>query len=130
MRPRLCMNSLAQGGRGERRVPFAPPVLRAGHILRKMVRIEPMADRIFPLNRRELMAGWGAAALGPAIPPMAVAQGRPSLTLQAKAGAIALRPGGPETPVWSLDAPTADRDVGLKRGGMLEITLLNHLPAP
>src|SRR6266545_3870445 len=44
-----------------------------------------MADRIFPLNRRELMAGLGAAALGPAIPPMAVAQGRPSMTLHAKA---------------------------------------------
>jgi FtsP/CotA-like multicopper oxidase with cupredoxin domain len=95
-----------------------------------MVRIEPMADRIFPLNRRELMAGLGAAALGPAIPPTAVAQGRPSLMLQAKAGAIALRPGGPETPIWSLDGPTPDRDAALKRGGMLEITLLNDLPVP
>jgi FtsP/CotA-like multicopper oxidase with cupredoxin domain len=89
-----------------------------------------MADRIFPLNRRELMAGLGAAALGPAIPPMAVAQGRPSLTLQAKAGVIALRPGQPETPIWSLGGPTPDRDVGLKRGGRLEITLLNDLPVP
>jgi len=89
-----------------------------------------MADRIFPLNRRELMAGLAAAALGPAIPPMAVAQGRPSLTLEAKAGAIALRPGQPETPIWSLGGPTPDRDVGLKRGGTLEITLLNDLPVP
>src|ERR1700687_5317388 len=80
------------------------------------------------LNRRELMAGLGAAALGPAIPPMAVAQGRPSLTLQAKAGAIALRPGQPETPIWSLGAPTSD--LSLKRGGTLEITLLNDLPVP
>jgi len=40
-----------------------------------------MADRIFPLNRRELMAGLGAAALGPALPPMDVAQARPSLDL-------------------------------------------------
>ena len=61
-----------------------------------------MADRIFPLNRRELMAGLGAAALGPAIPPMAVAQGRPAMTLHAKADVIALRPGGPDTPIWSL----------------------------
>ena len=89
-----------------------------------------MADRIFPLNRRELMAGLGAAALGPAIPPMAVAQGRPSLTLQAKAGAIALRPGQPETPIWSLGGPTTDRDVGLKRGDAVEVTLLNDLPVP
>src|SRR6202171_4919765 len=87
-----------------------------------------MADRIFPLNRRELMAGLGAAALGPAMPPMAVAQGRPSLTLQAKAGAIALRPWQPETPIWSLGAPTSD--LSLKRGGTLEITLLNDLPVP
>ena len=89
-----------------------------------------MADRIFPLNRRELMAGLGAAALGPAIPPMAVAQGRTSLTLQAKAGAIALRPGQPETPIWSLGGPTPDRDVGLKRGDAVEVTLLNDLPVP
>ena len=89
-----------------------------------------MADRIFPLNRRELMAGLGAAALGPAIPPMAVAQGRPAMTLHAKADVIALRPGGPDTPIWSLGGPTADRDIGLKRGGTLEITLLNDLPVP
>jgi FtsP/CotA-like multicopper oxidase with cupredoxin domain len=89
-----------------------------------------MADRIFPLNRRELMAGLGAAALGPAIPPMAVAQGRPSLALQAKASAIALRPGQPETPIWSLGGSAPDRDIGLKRGGALEITLLNDLPVP
>ncbi len=89
-----------------------------------------MADRIFPLNRRELMAGLGAAALGPAIPPMAVAQGRPSLTLQAKAGAIALRPGGPETPIWSLGGPAPDRDISFRRGDAVEITLLNDLPVP
>ena len=89
-----------------------------------------MAERIFPLNRRELMAGLGAAALGPAIPPMAVAQGRPSLTLQAKAGAIALRPGGPETPIWSLGGPAPDRDISFRRGDAVEITLLNDLPVP
>jgi FtsP/CotA-like multicopper oxidase with cupredoxin domain len=61
---------------------------------------------------------------------MAVAQGRTSLTLQAKAGAIALRPGQPETPIWSLGGPTTDRDVGLKRGDAVEITLLNDLPVP
>ena len=87
-----------------------------------------MADRIFPLNRRELMAGLGAAALGPAIPPMAVAQGRPSLILRANAGVAAIRQGGPETPIWSLGAPTSD--LSLKRGGTLEITLLNDLPVP
>ena len=89
-----------------------------------------MADRIFPLNRRELMAGLGAAALGPAIPPMAVAQGRPSLMLHAKAGAIALRPGQPETPIWSLGGSAPDRDISFKRGDAVEVTLLNDLPVP
>ena len=89
-----------------------------------------MADRIFPLNRRELMAGLGAAALGPAIQPMAVAQGRPSLTLQAKAGAIALRPGQPETPIWSLGGPAADRSISFRRGDAVEVILLNDLPVP
>jgi len=87
-----------------------------------------MADRIFPLNRRELMAGLGAAALGPAIPQMAVAQGRPSVILRANAGIAAIRQGGPETPIWSLGVPTSD--LSLKRGGTLEITLLNDLPVP
>ena len=95
-----------------------------------MVRIALMADRIFPLDRRQLLAGLGAAALGPVMPSMAAAQGpRPSLTLQAKTGVIALRPGGPATPVWSLGGPPADRDIRFKRGEALEVTLLNDLPA-
>jgi FtsP/CotA-like multicopper oxidase with cupredoxin domain len=85
-----------------------------------------MANSIFPLNRRELVAGLGAALLTPAMPSIVSAQGRPSLTLQAKAGAIALRPGPPDTPIWSL----AGRDAGLrcKRGDALEITFGNELP--
>src|SRR5258705_12900202 len=67
----------------------------AGHIQQKMVRIPGMADRIFPLNRRELIAGLGAAVLCPAMPPVVLAQGpRPSMMLRAKADVIALRPGG------------------------------------
>ena len=58
-----------------------------------MVRIDLMADRIFRLDRRELLAGLGAAALGPAVPDIAAAQSRLSLKLQARAGSIALRPG-------------------------------------
>ena len=59
---------------------------------------------------------------------MAAAQGRPSLTLRANAGVAAIRQGGPETPVWSLGAPTPD--LSLKRGDTLELTLLNDLPVP
>jgi FtsP/CotA-like multicopper oxidase with cupredoxin domain len=89
-----------------------------------------MADRIFPLDRRELIAGLGAVALVPALPPMATAQGRPSLMLRAKAGAAALRAGQPDTPVWTLEGPPPDRDVSLKRGDALELTLQNDLPVP
>jgi FtsP/CotA-like multicopper oxidase with cupredoxin domain len=108
----------------------APPAA-TGHIQRKMVRIGLMADRILPLDRRELMAGLAAVVLSPAMPSMAAAQGsRRSMTLRAKADVVALRPGGPDTPIWSLGGPTPDRDIGLTRGGTLEITLLNDLPVP
>jgi FtsP/CotA-like multicopper oxidase with cupredoxin domain len=86
-----------------------------------------MADRIFPVNRRQLLAGLGATAFGPTIPFIAAAQGRASLMLQAKSGGIALRPGETDTPVWLLESPTPAR---FKRGEELEITLHNELPAP
>src|SRR5260370_37813383 len=89
-----------------------------------------MADRILRLDRRALMAGLGAAVLGPAMASVAGAQGRPSLTLQAKAGVIALHPGGPDTPIWSLQRPTPDPGFHFKRGAELEITLQNQLPVP
>jgi FtsP/CotA-like multicopper oxidase with cupredoxin domain len=77
------------------------------------------------------MAGLGATALGPAMPLTAAAQGRRSLALQAKADAIALRPGEPDTPIWSLAGPAAP-DLGLrfKWGDELEIMLSNDLPVP
>jgi FtsP/CotA-like multicopper oxidase with cupredoxin domain len=99
-----------------------------------MVRIGVMANRIPRLDRRELLAGLGAAVLGPAMPSTADAQGaqgiqqRPSLALQAKAETIGLRPGGPDTPIWSLGGPTPDRDFRFKRGDAPEIALLNELP--
>ena len=87
-----------------------------------------MADRIFRLDRRELVTGLGAAVLSPALPRIAAAQGRRSLMLHAKAGAIALRPGEANTPIWSLLGPAPERDISLKRGDELEITLANELP--
>src|SRR5258707_3381244 len=65
----------------------------------------PMADRILRLDRRELLAGLGAAGLAPAMASIAGAQGRLSLTLPAKTGVIALRPGGPGTPIWAPQGP-------------------------
>jgi FtsP/CotA-like multicopper oxidase with cupredoxin domain len=85
-----------------------------------------MADRIFPLNRRQLVAGLGASALVPAMPSMATAQGRTALTLQARPGTAALRPGQLDTPIWSLLPP--DARVRFKRGDELQVTLENGLP--
>ena len=96
----------------------------------KMVRIGAMADRIPRLHRRDLLAGLGATALAPAFPSIAAAQARPSLALQAKDGLIALRPGKPDTPIWSLQAATSDPAIRFKRGEKLEITIRNELPVP
>jgi FtsP/CotA-like multicopper oxidase with cupredoxin domain len=98
-----------------------------------MVRIGIMADRISRLDRRELMAGLGAVglgatALGSATPRMAAAQGHPPLKLQAKVDTLALRPGEPDTPIWSLQG--AKPGTGFRRGDILEVALSNELPVP
>jgi FtsP/CotA-like multicopper oxidase with cupredoxin domain len=49
------------------------------------------------------------------------------LLLQARASAVALRPGGPDTQVWSLQAQVAGQ---VRRGDELEITFQNNLPVP
>ncbi|MFH1344478.1 MAG: multicopper oxidase domain-containing protein [Pseudomonadota bacterium] len=89
-----------------------------------------MADRILRLHRRGLLAGLGATALAPALPSIAPAQARPSLALQAKQGSVALRPGKPDTPIWTLQAATSDPAIRFKRGEELEITIRNELPVP
>jgi FtsP/CotA-like multicopper oxidase with cupredoxin domain len=89
-----------------------------------------MADRIFRLDCRELLAGLGATTLGAAMPGIAAAQSRLSLKLQARAGSIALRPGQPETPIWSLQNSPPDPGLRFRRGEELEIAIQNDLPAP
>lgn len=91
-----------------------------------MVRIGLMASPKSLLDRRELMAGLGAAALLPIWPATSSAQGRAALALQAKADALVLRPGVPETPVWSLAGP----EIRFKRGDTVEVALANELPQP
>lgn len=95
-----------------------------------MVRIAPMTDRIHQLDRRELLAGLGATALAPAMSSIGAAQGRPSLALQAREGTLALRPGGPETPIWTLDGPAPGPGFRFQRGETVEIALGNGLPVP
>jgi FtsP/CotA-like multicopper oxidase with cupredoxin domain len=91
-----------------------------------MVRIGPMASPKLPLNRRALMSGLGALVLSPTSPLITKAQGRPTLALQAKADSLALRRGGPDTPVWSLGSP----DLRFKRGDTVEVAFGSQLPVP
>src|SRR4051812_44013408 len=88
-----------------------------------------MADRNLPLNRRELLAGFGATVLSPTISRSAVAQTRPRLLLEASPGAASFRPGAPDTPIWSLLAPSST-SLRFKRGDSLEVALETRLPVP
>jgi FtsP/CotA-like multicopper oxidase with cupredoxin domain len=91
-----------------------------------MVRINRMADRIFRLDRRALLAGLGAAVLNPPAVAAAAAQGRPALMLQAKADVLALRSGEADAPIWSLGGS----ELRFRRGDGPEITFANDLPTP
>src|SRR5437762_12768960 len=91
-----------------------------------MVRVGPMASPKFPLDRREMMAGLGAAVLAPIWPVAARAQARPALALQARAESVVLRPNAPATPIWLLQGP----ELHFKRGEALDIVFGNELPVP
>jgi FtsP/CotA-like multicopper oxidase with cupredoxin domain len=87
-----------------------------------------MADRIRGLDRRELMAGLGAAVLGQAVP--AIAETRPSLALTAKPDVLGLRPGESDSPIWSLRAPMPAPELRFKRGDTLDMSLANETTSP
>ena len=89
-----------------------------------------MSDCILRPDRRQLLAGLAATALAPMMPSFAKAQARPSLALQARESIVALRPGGPDTPIWTLGEPATGPGFGFKRGETLEVTLGNGLPVP
>ncbi len=99
---------------------------KAGQVMLKMVRIGAMSNRLSWLDRREILAGLGGAALIPAVSSTAPAQARHSLPLQAAMGTLALRPGQEETPTWLLRGPEAR----LGRGEQLDIRFENQLPVP
>jgi FtsP/CotA-like multicopper oxidase with cupredoxin domain len=61
---------------------------------------------------------------------MALAGGRPPLVLQAKADVVALRPGAPDTPIWSLGGSTSDPGLRFRRGDTVEVAWANQLPVP
>jgi hypothetical protein len=76
-----------------------------------------MASPKFPLDRRVVMAGLGAAALTPIWTSAGFGQGGPVLQLEGKAESLTLRPGAPATPVWGLGNP----DLRFKRGDIVEV---------
>jgi FtsP/CotA-like multicopper oxidase with cupredoxin domain len=98
----------------------------AGQITPKMVRIGFMARRFLRMDRRALLAGFGATSLGLLLPGASSAQGRPPLAIQARRGGLSLHAGGAETPVWMLAAP----ELRFRRGDNLQVEFSNELPVP
>jgi len=93
-----------------------------------MVRIGLMASRIFPIDRRGLLAGLGTTALVAGFPRSGSTAGPVPVPLRAKPGTLALRPGQAETPVWSLEGPS--RPLRFKRGSSVEMALQSDLDRP
>jgi FtsP/CotA-like multicopper oxidase with cupredoxin domain len=95
----------------------------AGHIRRKMVRINGMAQDIFWPSRRAVLAGLGASTMVAAAPAAAERSPR---ALRARPGLLALRAGAADTPVWSLGGDS----LLFKQGERAEIAFANELPVP
>ena len=91
-----------------------------------MVRIAFMAGQFLRIDRRALMAGFGAASFGLLRPGSGAAQGGPPIAIQARRGALRLLAAGPDTPVWMLAAP----DLRFARGDNLQVEFANDLTVP
>ena len=87
-----------------------------------------MASGFSTLDRREFLAGLGAAALVPALPRIAAAEGAQPWLLRAKPGTIALAAGPGYAGVVAQAAP--DQALRFKRGDTLEVSFANDLPVP
>lgn len=88
-----------------------------------------MTMRLFTPDRREVLAGLGAAAAGliaGGAGPLVTAQ----LALQARVSTLALRPGQPATPICELAAVNHLREARLKRGDRCQLVFRNELPVP
>ncbi len=81
-----------------------------------------MTIAVFRPSRRDLLAGFGASAVA----GLRTAWAQARLALQARPDRIALRSGGPETPVWSLGSG----ELRFRRGETLQLDLGNDLPVP
>src|SRR5581483_406055 len=98
----------------------------AGHLTSKMVRIGFMARRFLRMDRRALMAGFGATSLGLLLPGRSAAQGYRPVAIQARRDALKLLQAGPETPVWMLAAP----ELRFRQGDGLQVEFANELTVP
>ncbi len=78
------------------------------------------------MDRRAVMAGFGATSLGLLLPAGSWAQELISVAINARQDALNLRPGGPETPVWMLAAP----ELRFRRGDTLQVEFANDLTVP
>jgi len=85
-----------------------------------------MARQFLQMDRRVLMAGFAAASLDIVLPGQSRAQGQPTAAIKARQGALGLRAGGPETPVWMLETPP----LRFRRGDNLNVEFANDLKVP
>ena len=97
----------------------------AGHFRLKMVRIGLMASQFSSIDRRYFLSRTGAVALGAGLAPVIAAGAGQAVTLRAKTGSLALRPGQSESPVWLVEAPSPA--LRFKRGSTLELALQNEV---
>ncbi len=107
----------------------------AGHIQRKMVRIGPWQIAHFPVEpTRSWWPDWALLALARRCPARlgGLPRRRPApLALQAKADALGLRPGEPDTPIWSLAQDARRCRCSASSAAMrLQITLGNVCRCP
>jgi FtsP/CotA-like multicopper oxidase with cupredoxin domain len=89
-----------------------------------------MTDAPFNLTRRRLLASLAATGLAATAPAAAFAQVRRQLDLTAGIGALALRPGEPDTALAALMTAAGDGPLRFRRGDELAISLANTLPSP
>ena len=82
-----------------------------------------MATDFLRMDRRELMAGFGAASLGLILPGRSAAQGPQPVSLQLRRDTLNIRPGGPETPICMLSAP----ELHFRRGESPQIEIASEL---
>ncbi len=78
------------------------------------------------MDRRGILAGFGATSLGLLLPRGSAAQGVAPIAIRAHQGGLSLLPGGPQTPAWMLAAP----ELRFRRGDSPQVEFANDLPVP